>query len=151
MSTYPPQDPLIKRKNFEEYLNRLYVLLDHVQKDATMHSDNVKKLQEGIKTHSAEIMAVKEANRTHSATIKTLHKVYETQSATIRTLQEVIKVEATKIQTLEASIYDLKNVNAKLVAECRAAAKEVAERILTGDITQPETSVLPPPRHLPPS
>ena len=61
-------------------------------------------------------------------------------------------MDSVEIQTLEASLYDLKNGNADLVAECRAAAKEVAERIPTGDITKPPgTSVLLSQRHLPPS
>ena len=122
MSLVPPQDLMIKRKNIEDYLERLSVQMVEVKKITTTQSVNIKKLKEVDKEHSAEI----------------------------KTLQEVNKDDSAKIQTLEASLSDLINVNMRLVAECKVVAKEATKRIPKGDIPSPCTSVLPPPRHLTP-
>ena len=42
-------------------------------------------------------------------------------------------MDSAKINTLEASLSDLKNANGNLVAECKATAAVVAERIPSGD------------------
>ena len=119
-------------------MTRVCVSLENEQKEAATLS---VKLQETIESHNVTISILGgdiESNNAmilkQGGVIKKLWEVNKDQSATIETVQEVHKVDFAKIQTLKASLSDLKNANGDLVAECKAAAAEVAEHIPSGDI-----------------
>ena len=111
--------------------------MKNVQKEGATHS---VQLQEAIETHSFTTSILEgdvESNKTelftHTGDIKKLRKAIEEQSVTIRTVRDVRKADSAKIHTLEVSLSSIKNANKDLVAECKAAAVEVAQRIPSGD------------------
>ena len=134
MYTATLPDPSIRTKTFEEYLSRVCVPLENVQKEAATrlqeaigsYDTTTSILEEDIESNKAEIL-------THAGIFRELRKAIEEQSATIRTVQYVHKEDSARIHTVEASLSDLKNGNGDLVAECKAAAAAVAERIQIGD------------------
>lgn len=136
MSTVPPDESLIKRKTFEEFLDRL---CSYVHNGVTTQSAQAKKLKRGIERLNVDITTVQEVNKDLSSTVSKLLEVNEEHTAAIGTLLEVNKEHASKIQTLEALLSEIKNANATLVAECKAVVDVAVERIPTGEIYRSRT------------
>ena len=112
-----------------------------MQKEAATQS---VKLQEAIDTHNDTTSILEgpvESNKgellTHAGDIKKLREAIKAQSVTIGTVQDVRKADSAKIHALEVSLSSIKNANKDLVAECKAAAAKVAQRIPSGDIPWP--------------
>ena len=97
--------------------------MEQVQIEAAQQS---KKLQEAIYSQKATISEM-------WGVLDDLREVNKMQTATNQTIQEVHKADSARIHALEASPADLKHTNLDLVAECKAAAPEVAQRIPSGD------------------